>query len=175
MTKLSFCDIFGELFNERHLVPVLHDFYTCSRVLLIIYDNSYPPSTQSIIISKGVADVIKLICEKYFKLKTYDAYGAHSWNVRSYTLSNVDFMYIYDEKLVNAFEKIYGDTSYGNKDLYEHISNAIKVCFRTDIEKSVKSDEYYDVEDDGLELSDLSIVDGKIICDDSSDNKTMGG
>jgi hypothetical protein len=172
MTKRLFCNIFDELFNERHLVPVLHDFYTHRRVLLILTINSYPPSTQSIIISKGVADVIKLMCEKYSK---YEAYRAYSWIIHSYiyTLSKVDFKYIYDEKLVDAFEKIYGSTSHGCEHLYENVSNAIKVCFRKGIEKS--ANEYYNVHKDSLKLSDLLIVNGKIICDDSSDNKIMCG
>jgi hypothetical protein len=190
MTKRSFCNIFGELFNERHLVPILHDFYACDRALLILTgklengDDDFE-SLLSIIIPKKEADVIKLICEECSESFAYDAYR---WNVRrwpssSCKASNIEFTYIYDQKLVNAFEKIYGGTSYGNYSSYRHISNVMKTCFRMHIEKSMLEPDYYDEDtctlhstknyihykpdDDELKLSDLSIVKGKIICDDA--------
>jgi hypothetical protein len=173
MSIQLFCDTFGELFNERHLVPVLHDFYACNRVLLIITVHSHYLPTQSIIIPKSTADIIKFICDKYSKFSSYRDY---LWTVLSYDdlyahqkLYNVDFVYIYDDALINAFEKIYGSTSYGCEHLYEDVLKVIKICFRRVIEKSVSLDERYDVSEDRLELSDLSIVDGKIRCRERCD------
>lgn len=118
---------------------------------------NYPDLIQSIIISENESKILTYFCDKFPNA------NAAFWNGYDFdcVLSDYDIEYIYDEKYINAFEKIYGN-EYGSTNLYDHMVNAIKKYYRLYLEKSINEDEDYDPDEDDLEIENLKIVEGKI-------------
>jgi hypothetical protein len=162
--KELFCHTFSELFNEYYLVPVLYDFYACHEVLLIIFaDSKNPPLTQSIVISKKKADIIKFIGNIYHK--SPDGYINKYYWEQTCVLSDLTFRCVSDENLVNAFKKIYG-CDYGYDYLYKDLLDGLHLYFRKNIDRLIASNDHYDSTDDEMKLLELSMVDECTTCDE---------
>ena len=132
-----------------------------SQILIVIdFDNyghgnyNYPELIQSKIIDDDEAKIIKYFMKKYEDFEVSFWQGV-DWDVK---LKNFKIKYISNADSVKAFKKIYGN-DYSSCNIYDQIIDAIKRCYRVNVEKSINDNSYYDPESDDLDISKLVIND----------------